>query len=344
LKRSNLFSALLGEKQQGKTRSRSRVIIWISFLLAGILLYLALKDLDWSSFTITLSSANYAFLPFLMVWGSLSYFVRALRWRILLSAEGNISLVQTFWANMIGYLGNNILPARAGELGRAMAVGKLSNISSSFALASGLSERLMDVVALILLGSVSLSMSGIMEGTLQGALRALSVVAGIGVTVILVLPHLGGWSNRIITSLPLRNASLKEKLSGFWEKFLLGLQALLDMRRAAIFCLLTALIWLLDGLGTVITGAVLHIPITLPQAFVLMAGLGLSSAIPSTPGYVGVYQFVAVEVLRPFGIEPAAAFALILFIQFNNWIVVFGWGLIAMWIISRRFSTEKQLK
>ena len=66
----------------------------------------------------------------------------------------------------------------------------------------------------------------------------------------------------------------------------------------------------MDGLGTVLMGVMLNIPITLSQAFVLLAGLGLSSAIPSTPGYVGVYQFVAVTVLAPFGIEAAAALAL----------------------------------
>ena len=119
------------------------------------------------------------------------------------------------------------------------------------------------------------------------------------------------------------------------EKFLLGLKALLHPQRAAAFGLYTALIWLMDGLNVVLMGFLLHIQITLAQAFVLLAGLGLSSAIPSTPGYVGVYQFVAVMILVPFGHSREKAIAFILVSQIMGLFTVLLWGGISLWRINK---------
>jgi uncharacterized membrane protein YbhN (UPF0104 family) len=69
---------------------------------------------------------------------------------------------------------------------------------------------------------------------------------------------------------------------------------------------------------------------TLTESFLLLAGLGLSSAIPSTPGYIGVYQFVAVIVLQPFGISDTSAVAFIVFLQVANMLMVAFWGGIAI--------------
>jgi uncharacterized membrane protein YbhN (UPF0104 family) len=91
----------------------------------------------------------------------------------------------------------------------------------------------------------------------------------------------------------------------------------------------------MDGFGTIILGRTLHLDFTLTQSFLLIAGLGLSSAIPSTPGYVGVYQFVAVVVLQPFGISNANALAFIIFLQIISLLSITFWGGIAIWRASR---------
>ena len=75
--------------------------------------------------------------------------------------------------------------------------------------------------------------------------------------------------------------------------------------------------------------------LNLDQALVLLAALGLSSAIPSTPGYVGVYQFVAATVLVPFGFSRPDALAYILISQVFNYVVVSFWGLLGLWQLNR---------
>ena len=99
---------------------------------------------------------------------------------------------------------------------------------------------------------------------------------------------------------------------------------------------LTALIWLMDAVGAVLLAYILKIPLLLQQAFVLLAALGLSSAIPSTPGYVGVYQFVAVTTLAPFGISKADALAYILTSQILGYIIIGFWGILSLWQFNKK--------
>jgi len=305
-------------------------MLWLSIVLAVFLLYVALQGLDWGSFFSSLRKANYVFLPLIFVWSSSNCFIRALRWRVLLNTESEISPLNVFWANMAGYLGNAILPARAGELVRAVYVGNQNNIPTSFALTTGLVERFVDLIALIILGSVSFSLTGFVSTPFKNALISLSIIGTTGLVLIMFLPYFKTQVMKFSMALPVLSTSAKEKFSQLLDHFLRGLQALHHPGRIFIFILFTMCIWTMDGLGTVFLAHVFHLKFSLIQAFLLLAALGLSSAIPSTPGYIGVYQFVAVVVLKPFGISSAIALAFILLLQVMNLLVVSLWGILAL--------------
>ncbi len=300
-------------------------------MLAALFLYLALRGLDWRIFFVTLKNAKYAYLPLIFLWSSTSFLIRALRLRVLLTREKPTPISNVFWANMAGYLGNSILPARAGELVRAAYLGRRNNISASFALAVGLVERLMDLVTLIVLGSFALSFAGIASPVFQNALNGISILGLIGLIAIFILPHFDGLVGRLVLALPILKETHKLKLDNFLQQFISGLRSLHSFTRAAQFLALTGLIWLMDALGTVFLSYILKIPLLIQQAFVLLAALGLSSAIPSTPGYVGVYQFVAVTTLAPFGISQADALVFILISQILGYLVIGFWGLLSLW-------------
>ena len=247
---------------------------WISFLLTGLFLYLAVRGLDWQAFVLALRKADYAYLPLMFLWGSCSYLIRALRWQTLLKAEKQIPLLNIFWANMAGYLGNNILPARAGEFIRAAYLSRENEISASFVFATGLVERLMDVIALIILGSVALSITDILSAPIRAALQTMSALGIFGLLAMILLPRLDKWLSRIVAALPLLDTSAREKLAGFLEQFLRGLGALHQFQRIIGFILLTALIWIMDGIGTVFLSRILHLSISLDQAFILLSDFG----------------------------------------------------------------------
>jgi len=327
--------AFLPETQTGKPSARFRLMMSLAVVLAAFFLYLAFRDLDWRAFFTTLKSVQFAYLPLVLVWSSLTFFIRALRLRILLSTSQPMSVRGVFWANMAGYLGNIVLPARAGELVRAAYLARINFAAMSFALAAGLVERLMDLLALILLGVFSLSFAGITSAKFQNALNGISIFAALGLAAVFILPKFEEKIRQRIPSLPLLSENQKSKLTAFLAQFFGGLKSLHGIKRAASFTALTGVIWLMDAAGTVILARILKIPLLIHQAFVLLAALGLSSAIPSTPGYVGVYQFAAVTALTPFGVSKADALAFILISQVLAYLVIGFWGVLSLWRLDK---------
>ena len=109
------------------------------------------------------------------------------------------------------------------------------------------------------------------------------------------------------------------------------MRAFHNVNRVLRFMALTTVIWLVDALTAIVVAMSFGFVLTLPQAAVLLAALGLASALPSTPGYLGIYQFVAVTVLKPFGLNQNQALVFILAFQAVIYIVVVLWGLLGLW-------------
>jgi uncharacterized membrane protein YbhN (UPF0104 family) len=123
---------------------------------------------------------------------------------------------------------------------------------------------------------------------------------------------------------------LRERLVAVFEQGLRGLRAFHHLGRLSAFCGFSTAIWILDAVATTITAKALALDVPLSVAFLLLAGLGLGSALPSTPGYVGIYQFVAVTVLTPFGLSRTDAIAYILVAQALSYVVIGVWGAIGI--------------
>jgi glycosyltransferase 2 family protein len=310
-------------------KPRNRIVIVISFAIAGALLYLALRNLDWASFWDILKNGNYKIVLLLLPIGSFNYFLRAMRWRILVQSEGNIPALSVFWANMVGYLGNAYLPARAGELLRSAFLGKQSGTGTSFVLATALTERILDAMALVLIGSAALVIQSDVSGPVSTAVRTMAIAASVGLLVIFLAPFFEDHLIRLLCAFPIPS-SLREKSVQQFQRFLVGMRSLQSFRRFFLFILFTAAIWLIDGVGTMVGARIIGQSLNLGQALIYLSALGLSSAIPSTPGYVGVYQFVAVTVLVPFGFTKPDALAYILIGQILGYLVVTFWGLIGL--------------
>ncbi|HEX9003654.1 MAG TPA: lysylphosphatidylglycerol synthase domain-containing protein, partial [Blastocatellia bacterium] len=129
-----------------------------------------------------------------------------------------------------------------------------------------------------------------------------------------------------------------ERVRGLLTQFLLGMRAFQHGRRAVSFTVLAVVIWLMDALVAVWVANALNLQLAFPEALVLLAALGLASAAPSTPGYVGVYQFVAVTILAPFGFSRNQSLAYILTFQAVCYVVVLSLGAVGLWQLSERRS------
>jgi glycosyltransferase 2 family protein len=311
--------------------ARARTVsLVIGAVLAAVLLYYSLRGIRWREVAHIAGSARPGRLALACAMSSVTLFLRACRWRILLNAEGAVSVSTAFWATSAGYFGNNFLPARAGELVRTFMVSSRTALESPYVLATALSERAADAVVLVLISAVVLLTLPAPPGWLAGAIRPLAILALLGALGIAILPLLGSIGRSAIERMPLPGA-LRPKLLAALEQGLRGMRAFHHARRLSSFLGLTLLIWGLDAFGTVIAASALGFNFPITVALLLIAGLALGSALPSTPGYVGIYQFVAVTVLMPFGFSRTDAIAFILIAQATGYVVIGVWGALGLW-------------
>jgi uncharacterized protein (TIRG00374 family) len=307
-----------------------RIFTALAILLAGILLYLALRQVSWSELWQAFQAIRLEYVGLAFFTTTLALAARALRWGVLVSAQKRTSLLSMFWATAAGYMGNNFLPARAGELIRSIMLGKDAGISASFVLATALTERLMDVIALVMIGAWVISTIALaLPSWLYSAIQWMALVGLLALAIFLLAPRLEKWLLKILGFLRLPE-KWQTRLSGLLSQFLSGAKALVHPGRAAAFITLTIVVWAIDGAGNVIFAHGMGLSLGFEQALLLLVALGLSSALPSTPGFVGIYQFVAVTVLPAFGWSPSQALAYILAGQAINVVTISLWGLIGM--------------
>lgn len=316
--------------QKSQPRFRLSWSFVLTIALALVLLYLAFRGVDWGEMlrTVQQGRLEFLFLGFLAM--SASYFLRGLRWRVLLSAEKTLHPVTVFWGTCVGYLGNAFLPARAGELIRTALISQRSGIAALYVLATALTERIMDAALLVLIVVFMLSTFEGMPEWLISAQQVMLIIGVGGMIGLLLAYRLKGLILAVVTRLPLPER-IEAKLLEFIEQFLLGTRAFQNPGRAVSFIALTAVIWAMDVVVGLQIAQAFGLEISAAEVLFLLAALGLSSAIPSTPGYVGVYQFVAVTVLEPFGIGQSEALVYILAFQAVTYAVVMIWGGLGLW-------------
>jgi len=310
--------------KRGLSRPKA-ISLGIAFLLAAVLLYYSLRGIEWRQAGHVIAGASPGRLALVAALMSAALFLRAFRWRILLTAEGRVPVATAFWATSAGYFGNNFLPARAGELVRTFMISSRCGLSASYVLATALSERVADAIALVGISALVLLTLPNQPGWLANAAKPYAILGLTGALIIAVLPRMESLARRLLQRLPLPEA-LRLKLILAMEHGLRGIRAFHDGKRLTAFLALTIVIWCMDAAGTVMGGSALGLAIPVPVAFLLVAGLGLGSALPSTPGYVGIYQFVAVGVLTPFGFSRTDAIAYILVAQALQYAVIGLWG------------------
>jgi len=310
---------------------RFRQAVWwaIAGGLALVLLRYSLQGIEWRRVGSIVAGADVTRLALAAALGLTTLFLRACRWRVLLNAKANVSVSTAFWATSAGYFGNNFLPARAGELVRTYFVSSAAKLELPYVLATAVAERVTDALVLVGVALTVLLTGDVRPSWLAAAAKPVGIVAVVAVIAIALLPFLGSFVEAIVFRLPIRDA-WRTRLGAGLHDALAGLRAFHRPWRVTAFFALAAIIWTGDAASTVVSASALGLHITFPAAFLLLASLGLSSALPSTPGYVGIFQFVAVTVLVPFGLSRTDAIAYILTAQALNYVIIGVCGSIAL--------------
>jgi len=277
----------------------------VSLIALTIVFYVV----DWRDVITAFRQAEYTYLLLALPIYLISYALRALAWRTLLKEEASFKRV--FLTMSAGYLLNNILPFRLGELGRSFLLGR-RGLGFWRVLSTILIERSFDMIlaAGLLLGTLPF-----VWGASQSRQVALIVgcVVLIGLTALHLMARCRDWAVAQFEKLSGRWPRVRkfgaERLSAFFD----GLAVLVDFWR-----FLRVLGWMTLSWGLAIVYQYLLLLAFVPDASVLWAAFGLAVsafgvALPSSPGYVGVYEAAWIGALALFGVpfSTALAYALV---------------------------------
>lgn len=255
----------------------------ISILLIGAILYFV----DLRAMMNAIRNANYGLLSIALALGFAWMGIRAVVWRTLLRERA--SLKDVFFTIGEGYLLNNFLPFRLGEIGRAFLLSRKSDMQFMEILPTIVIERVMDLgySAIILLAALPFVVGA--EGAGQIGITV-GIIVFVGIVMLYVLAHYNQWALDIFHNLSARWPALQKFGGSFLESFFAGLGVLTDGWLFVRF-----LFWMTLNWGIAIFAYYLIILAFFPQAQLVwgMFGLGAAAfggAIPSLPGAVGTFE------------------------------------------------------
>ena len=258
----------------------------VSILLIAAILYFV----DLRAMVAAIRNANYGLLAIATVIGFLWMLVRAIVWRTLLRERA--SLKDVFFTVGEGYLLNNFLPFRLGEIGRAFLLSRKSGMQFMEVLPTIVIERVIDLgySAIILLAALPfvVGAEGAEDAERIGVI--VGVIVFIGIVILYVLARYNQWALDVFHKLSARWPSLQKFGGSFLESFFAGLGVLTDG-----WLFLRFLFWMTLNWGIAIYSYYLMILAFFPEAQPVwgMFGLGAAAfggAIPSLPGAVGTFE------------------------------------------------------
>ena len=284
------------------TLSVSKIIgpsfrLWIGIAFGVVFVALAIRQVDWSNTfdTLRLVDVPMVILGTVLLLGTVVLF--SVRWRILLPTSGELNVTDTFSYLMIGNLTNTVLPLRLGDVVRAALIGRRHNIGVGPAFGSVVLERMLDillVMTLLLVLSLAIDIPPVVRA-------GMILIAGgtLGLLVVLIgltfsehrLPDLV----RRLTSLAPQAVS--QRIVTWVVRFVSGLQALRNRRQLGMALAISALAWGVAGTGTMLWINAFHLDAPWYSAFFVLTVVNIGAAIPSSPGAIGVYHYLAILAL-----------------------------------------------
>ena len=309
--------------------------IFVGVAISALFLWLSLRGLKLDDVGKIIGGAKYIWLlPGVLVY-FIGVWIRSWRWHYLIKPLKEVSTKKMFPITTIGYMGNNIFPARIGEVLRAVFLKRRENVPISASLATIIVERIFDGVVMLSFVFLNLSElakltgdSGFVGNIQQVAIIGTSVFIGALVIFLLaamfpqVTSKIGRW---FITKLLPK--ALQEKMLGFMDKFLDGLESLRSPFNVLMVFFTSAIIWLLETAKYWFVMHAFNFSVSF-FALMLMNGIvNLATTIPSAPGYVGTFDAPGIAVLVAYGIEHATAAAYTLVLHAALWLPITVLGL-----------------
>ncbi len=250
---------------------------------------------------------------------ALAIVLRAVRWWALFAAAQRPPLRAVTYALLIGYFFNNILPARAGEAARVIALHKRAATPKAETVGTVVVERLFDVLALLIVLFASYPWLPEISWLKAAAIFGAVVVAALVVLVVVIVRYDERAVHWLLSPLRrIRRAGVAERLQAATVNATRGLVALRSPRIALRGMVLTIASWVILGVSYWILTKAFSLDLPLVAGMLVTVAINLSLVLPSSPAALGVFEAATIVALRAFDVPQAEALSYALVLHLLN--------------------------
>jgi glycosyltransferase 2 family protein len=317
--------------------------IILGVFITALALYLGLRRITIGDITAAFSETKYMLVFLALLSVAVNTFGKTVRWQVLMGTRGkSIKRGKILAALLVGQMLNTLSFARIGDLSRVYIAGRMG-IGKVFAFSTLIVEKFLDTLAYVFLFIVLFLLMQLPDWITHSGYTFL-IISILLATGLLISSFRSEWILKFIRLL----------LSRFPAKFRLytlpriqaaidGLRLFKNFRETSLSSLWSVIIWITAILTNHLALIAMDIYLPITASILLLLGLQAGISLPSTPGRIGVFQYICVLVLGIFGVSQASAFGYGILLHV---IVLFPTtlaGLIIFWLIKEPISLEKRL-
>jgi len=301
-----------------------------------------LQDVNLREVVAYARGADPALLLLSVLLATATFPLRTIRWRLILrDAEGRGFAWTPLWhATAIGFMANNLLPARAGEVARAYVAGRQMPVRFTTALGSVGVERVFDALMMLALMAVaivspSFPANTVVQGrSLSGLASAAALLFGAILVLALLVVHrpapwlalVGRVTHRLLP------ARVADRLTHWAEGIVDGLAVLKNPARFAGVVAWSIVVWVVNAAAFAVCFRAFGLEVPLEAALLLQGIIGFGVAVPSTPGFVGVFEAATRITLGIYAVDPSRAVSYALTYHLTTFLPI---TLLGLWSLSR---------
>lgn len=270
-------------KMSGKIINWKNVSRSLGVVIGIAAIYLSLKNVQGEDVKRALSSMNaYWIVPIVMLnFGIVA--LKALRWQIMIRPVKKINFSMMYKALTIGFMANNILPARLGEAVRIHVLGRDASVSRLTTTATLVADRVIESISFLIMAALLMMLTSVPRWLHFGLLSAL-ILTGIFYAAAAVY-------------------SKKDIKEGLLSRFQDGLRPLLHLRTASLALVISTLSWLAQGLLLYMTQLAYGVDLPIWGILLVLISINLAIALPSAPGNIGTFEFACILAYSYLGID-----------------------------------------
>ncbi|HEX6588923.1 MAG TPA: lysylphosphatidylglycerol synthase transmembrane domain-containing protein, partial [Longimicrobiales bacterium] len=289
--------------------------VWFGLAISAVALFWAFHDVDFSLVVQHVSEADPLLFAASVVVATALFWIRAVRWHWLLEPiQPGIPYHPRIAATCIGFMANNLLPARVGEFVRAFALGRITGMRVSAAFGSLVVERLLDGIIVVSFFFAAMAAPSFPDtvggGDIALAARlmlGLLVVGGVVLVAIVLRPEASVRIGRAV-GLRILPGSIRRPIVDAFEALVHGFSVLRSPRLMLLSIVWSVILWLAGALAFHLGFLAFDIHVPFSAAVFLQSLVALGVSLPSAPGFFGLFEtFAKVGLVQVFGVAPALA-------------------------------------